>query len=103
MATIGYVLSHEQFTAPQLLEFAAQAERAGFDALWTSDHFHPWMDNQGHAGQAWVTLAALGQRVGLPFGTTVHTGTPRRGSAPRAGHPRGCATPALPPPAPPPS
>ncbi len=72
MATIGYVLSNEQFPAPALLDFASSAERAGFDAYWTSDHFHPWMDNQGHAGQAWVLLSALGQRVPrLPFGTGV--------------------------------
>jgi TAT-translocated FGD2 family F420-dependent dehydrogenase len=71
MAQIGFVLSHEQFPAPQLLEFGAAAERAGFDMLWTSDHFHPWQDNEGHAGQAWVTLAALGQRTTIPFGTGV--------------------------------
>ncbi len=71
MATIGYVLSHEQFSAPQLIEHAVLAENAGFDAVWTSDHFHPWMDNQGHAGQAWMTLAALGQRTSLPLGTGV--------------------------------
>lgn len=72
MAEIGYVLSHEQFQAPQLLQFAAAAEQAGFDRLWTSDHFHPWQDNQGHAGHAWITLAALGQHVPrIPFGTGV--------------------------------
>jgi len=71
MAQIGYVLSHEQFRTPQLLEFSVAAERAGFDMLWTSDHFHPWQDNQGHAGQAWITLAAVGQKVSLPFGTGV--------------------------------
>lgn len=71
MASIGFVLSHEQFPAPQLLELGAAAERARFDLVWTSDHFHPWMDNQGHAGQAWITLAALGQITRLPFGTAV--------------------------------
>lgn len=71
MPRIGFVLSHEQFPAPQLLTLGESAERAGFDMVWTSDHFHPWMDNQGHSGQAWVTLAALGQRVKLPFGTGV--------------------------------
>jgi TAT-translocated FGD2 family F420-dependent dehydrogenase len=40
--------------------------------LWTSDHIHPWQDNQGHAGHAWITLAALGQRTQrIPFGTGV--------------------------------
>src|ERR1700704_2769168 len=69
---IGFVLSHEQFAAPQLLEFGVAAEEAGFDQVWTSDHFHPWQDNQGHSGQAWITLAAIGQRtVSIPFGTGV--------------------------------
>jgi TAT-translocated FGD2 family F420-dependent dehydrogenase len=71
MAQVGYVLSHEQFPVPQLVELAAAAEDAGFDRLWTSDHFHPWMDNQGHSGHAWLTLAAISQRVRLPFGTGV--------------------------------
>lgn len=72
MPRIGFVLSHEQFRAPQLLQIGESAERAGFDMVWTSDHFHPWMSNQGHSGQAWVTLAALGQRTQrVPFGTGV--------------------------------
>jgi F420-dependent hydroxymycolic acid dehydrogenase len=69
---VGYVLAHEQFPAPELIELGAAAEQAGFDAVWTSDHFHPWQDNQGHAGQAWLTLAALGQRTrSLVMGTGV--------------------------------
>lgn len=60
---VGYVASHEQFAPSDLIEYAVAAEKAGFDALWTSDHFHPWQDNQGHAGHAWITLAAMGQRT----------------------------------------
>jgi TAT-translocated FGD2 family F420-dependent dehydrogenase len=60
---IGYVASHEQFAPSDLIEYAVAAEKAGFDALWTSDHFHPWQDNQGHAAHAWITLAAIGQRT----------------------------------------
>lgn len=72
MAQIGYVLSHEQFSAPELLEIGVAAEQAGFDMLWASDHIHPWQDNQGHASHAWITLAALGQRTErIPFGTGV--------------------------------
>jgi len=41
MAQIGYVLSHEQFRQPELLEIGEAAEQAGFDMLWTSDHIHP--------------------------------------------------------------
>jgi len=50
---VGFVLSHEQFSVPQLLTFGPAAEKAGFDTVWTSDHIQPWQDNEGHAGQAW--------------------------------------------------
>ena len=69
---VAYVAAHEQFPAPELIEYGVLAEQAGFDALWVSDHFHPWQDNQGHAGQAWLTLAALGQRTSrIVMGTGV--------------------------------
>lgn len=72
MAKVGFVLSHEQFPAPKLIELGVAAEQVGFDMVWTSDHFHPWMHSQGHAGQAWITLAALGQRMPrIPMGTGV--------------------------------
>jgi F420-dependent hydroxymycolic acid dehydrogenase len=72
MASIGYVLSDEQFPAPELVEWGVAAEQAGFDMVWCSDHFHPWQDNQGHSGMAWITLAALGQRQNrIAMGTGV--------------------------------
>lgn len=61
--TVGFMLSHEQFTVPQLVQLAAQAESAGLDPLVTSDHFQPWQANECHSGAAWVTLGALSQRV----------------------------------------
>jgi len=73
---VGFVLSHEQFPVPDLIEFGAAADSAGFDTVWTSDHFHPWQDNEGHSGLAWVTLAAVGQRaakVGIGTGVTCPT------------------------------
>jgi TAT-translocated FGD2 family F420-dependent dehydrogenase len=60
---MGYMLAHEQFPAPQLVELGVAAENAGFDLLATSDHFQPWQSNEGHAGEAWVTMGALGQRT----------------------------------------
>jgi TAT-translocated FGD2 family F420-dependent dehydrogenase len=79
---IGYVAAHEQFPASQLLDLTARAEQAGFDAMWTSDHFHPWQDNQGHAGHAWITLAALTQRTGrIVMGTGVTCPTYRNNPA----------------------
>jgi TAT-translocated FGD2 family F420-dependent dehydrogenase len=60
---IGFMLAHEQFSPGELVELAVAAEEAGFEGVWASDHFHPWQDNQGHCGQAWITLAAIGQRT----------------------------------------
>jgi TAT-translocated FGD2 family F420-dependent dehydrogenase len=60
---ISFMLAHEQFTVPELIRLGASAERAGFDILATSDHFQPWQANERHAGEAWVTLGALGQQT----------------------------------------
>lgn len=60
---IGYVLSSEQFPADQLVVYAAAAEKVGFDLAWSSDHFQPWQDNEGHSSFAWATLAAASQRT----------------------------------------
>lgn len=69
---VGYMLAHEQFPVPQLVEIGASAAHAGFDLLATSDHFQPWQINEGHSGEAWVTLAALHDRAGDAWmGTTV--------------------------------
>jgi TAT-translocated FGD2 family F420-dependent dehydrogenase len=69
---IGFMLGHEQFTVPELVELGSLAEKAGFDLLATSDHLQPWQENEGHAGAAWVTMSALGQRTRRAWiGTTV--------------------------------
>lgn len=60
---MGFMLPHEQFPVQRLVELGVAAERAGFDLLATSDHLQPWQANEGHSGQAWVTMAAIGQRT----------------------------------------
>jgi TAT-translocated FGD2 family F420-dependent dehydrogenase len=60
---VSFMLAHEQFPVPELIRLGASAEKAGFDLLATSDHFQPWQENERHAGQAWVTLGALGQQT----------------------------------------
>jgi TAT-translocated FGD2 family F420-dependent dehydrogenase len=60
---VAFMLAHEQFPAPELVRLGAVAENAGFDMVATSDHFQPWQANERHAGEAWVTLGALGQRT----------------------------------------
>jgi TAT-translocated FGD2 family F420-dependent dehydrogenase len=60
---VGFMLAHEQFPVPELVELGVAAEQAGFDLLATSDHLQPWQANERHAGHAWITMSALGQRT----------------------------------------
>ncbi len=65
---IGFHASHEQFTPRRLLELVQRAEDAGFKAVLSSDHFHPWSDKQGESGFAWSWLGAAMQATGLEYG-----------------------------------
>ncbi len=58
---IGYFLSSEEWGPRELVAQAVKAERAGFDGLWISDHFHPWTDAQGHSPFVWSTIGAIAQ------------------------------------------
>jgi len=51
MATvkIGYALSSEEHAPNDLVRHARLAEEAGFSFALISDHFHPWVDAQGHS------------------------------------------------------
>ena len=75
--TIGYFLSTEEYSPAQLLEQAVLAEEAGFDALWISDHFHPWNDQQGQSAFVWSVIGALAQVCRLPVMTAVTCPTMR--------------------------
>ncbi len=57
----GYTLMTEQAGPRELVGFAAAAEEAGFDFEVMSDHFSPWLDEQGHAAYAWSVLGAVAQ------------------------------------------
>lgn len=65
---IGYHASHEQFPPSELLRLVRRAERAGFQAAMSSDHFAPWSERQGHSGFAWSWLGAAMHATALPFG-----------------------------------
>lgn len=69
--TFGWFLSSEDYTPGQLVEQARLAEQAGFDALWISDHFHPWNDAQGQSPFVWSVIGAIGQVCDLPVTTAV--------------------------------
>ncbi len=74
---LGYFLSCEEYTPAQLVEQAVAAERAGFEALWISDHFHPWNDEQGQSPFVWSIIGALSQACSLPVTTAVTCPTVR--------------------------
>ena len=74
---IGYFLASEEYSPRALIEQAKQAEQAGFHALWISDHYHPWNDEQGHSGFVWSTIGALSQATSLPVTTGVTCPTVR--------------------------
>jgi coenzyme F420-dependent glucose-6-phosphate dehydrogenase len=63
---IAYHASHEQFAPSRLLKLAQAAEAAGFDAIHSSDHFHPWSTRQGESGFAFSWVAAALQATSLP-------------------------------------
>lgn len=73
---IGYKLATEAFGPAEIIRQAAAAEQAGFDFVELSDHFHPWLDDQGHSAFTWSLLGAMAERterVGLATGVTCPT------------------------------
>ncbi|GAA2214560.1 LLM class F420-dependent oxidoreductase [Nonomuraea monospora] len=71
MTTFGYFLSCEEHGPAELVRQAKAAERAGFEALWISDHFHPWLDEQGQAPFVWSVIGAIAEATSLPIATAV--------------------------------
>jgi G6PDH family F420-dependent oxidoreductase len=70
---IGYLLATEAFDPQQIVEQTKLAEQAGFDFVELSDHYHPWLETQGHSGFTWSmlgTMAAVTSRIGLATGVT---------------------------------
>jgi G6PDH family F420-dependent oxidoreductase len=61
MLRFGYTLMTEQAGPRALVRHAHAAERAGFDFEVMSDHYFPWLEEQGHAPNAWATLGAVTQ------------------------------------------
>ncbi|MGD9998333.1 MAG: TIGR03557 family F420-dependent LLM class oxidoreductase [Ilumatobacteraceae bacterium] len=57
----GYTLMSEEHGPVELVGVARDAEAAGFSFVVQSDHFHPWVPEQEHSPNAWVTLGAVAQ------------------------------------------
>ncbi|HKG04778.1 MAG TPA: LLM class F420-dependent oxidoreductase [Conexibacter sp.] len=72
MARFGYTMMCEQSRPDQLVRDLQSAERAGFDFSVISDHYAPWLDEQGHSGYAWSILGAAAQATeAIPLMTYV--------------------------------
>ncbi|WP_431929242.1 LLM class F420-dependent oxidoreductase [Nonomuraea jabiensis] len=71
MARIGYFLSSEEHGPKELVRQSKLAEQAGFEGLWISDHYHPWLDEQGQSPFVWSTIGAIAEAVTLPITTAV--------------------------------
>ena len=68
MTSFGYTMMTEQSRPDRLVADIVEAEAAGFDFSVCSDHYQPWLEEQGHAGYAWAILGAAAQateRIGL--------------------------------------
>ncbi len=59
----GLTLSSEEHDPRRLLDIAQLAEESGFDFVSISDHYHPWLDDQGHSPFVWTMLGALAERT----------------------------------------
>lgn len=63
MVRIGYTQLCEQRGPKELVSDVVLAEQAGFEFSVVSDHFHPWLEQQGHSPYAWAILSASAIRT----------------------------------------
>src|SRR5919199_2406081 len=61
MTQFGYTMMCEQSRPDQLVRDVRSAEEAGFDFSVISDHYQPWLEEQGHSGYTWSILGAAAQ------------------------------------------
>src|SRR4051795_1983534 len=77
MTEIGYALSSEEHGPQALLQQARLAEDAGIGSVWISDHFHPWLDEQGESPFVWSVIGAIAATTELHVSTAVTCPTMR--------------------------
>jgi coenzyme F420-dependent glucose-6-phosphate dehydrogenase len=63
MKQIGYWASQEQYSMQELINFVQEAEKGGFEATLTSDHFHPWSHTTGHGNFTWIWISTAAERT----------------------------------------
>lgn len=74
MTRFAYFCGHEQWQPEELVQHAALAEESGFDMVVVSEHFHPWVDDDGASGFAFSTIGAMAATTEtIEFATGVTT------------------------------
>src|ERR671931_25988 len=76
MVELGYALSSEEHTPNDLVRYAQRAEEVGFAFALISDHYHPWLDQQGQSPFVWSVIGAIAhatRRLRLGTGVTCPT------------------------------
>jgi G6PDH family F420-dependent oxidoreductase len=76
MPRFGYKLMSEELGPRDLVTSAVRAELAGFDYAAISDHFSPWIEEQGHAPFIWSVLGSIAtatEHMGLMTAVTCPT------------------------------
>jgi coenzyme F420-dependent glucose-6-phosphate dehydrogenase len=61
MVAFGYALSSEEHAPNELVHLARRAEEVGFTFALISDHYHPWIDRQGHSPFVWSVIGGIAQ------------------------------------------
>jgi G6PDH family F420-dependent oxidoreductase len=77
MTHLGLFLSSEEHSARTLVRWAQAGEGAGFDRVLVSDHFHPWLNSQGHSPFVWSLLGGIATTTELTITTGVTCPTVR--------------------------
>ena len=76
MSEFGYAISSEEHRPRELVRNARRAEEAGFTFALISDHFHPWIDEQGESAFVWAVIGGIAEtteRLRLGTGVTCPT------------------------------
>jgi G6PDH family F420-dependent oxidoreductase len=72
MINLGYAISSEEHHPSDIVHHAQRAEEIGFTYALISDHFHPWVGQQGQSPFVWSVLGGIAQSTKtLKIGTGV--------------------------------
>lgn len=75
---IGWTLASEEHGPRELVGVARRVEESGFAFAMVSDHYHPWVERQGHSPFVWSVIGGIAQVTErMPIGTGVTCPTVR--------------------------